>query len=72
MSKQTEVPPIVVVAAIALIVLVVGSFLYFGTNPGRQAKDMEAAINATVSKPGAKVGSPTAPGLPDPETSQAK
>jgi hypothetical protein len=49
---KTEVPPWLAAVIVVAIVLIVGAYLYFGTGPGRQAKEMEAAINASVAKPG--------------------
>ncbi|HZO90685.1 MAG TPA: hypothetical protein VFB38_20320 [Chthonomonadaceae bacterium] len=66
---KTEIPPWVAAAIVIVVVLIMVAYLYFGTGPGRQAKDMEAAINATIAKPGSKAagplldpGSPGAPG----------
>jgi hypothetical protein len=62
---KTEIPPWVAAVVVAAVVLIIGAYLYFGTGPGRQAKEMEAAINATVARPGAKMmgtAPPAAPG----------
>ena len=63
---KKEVPPWVAVAIVVTVVSLVGAYLYFGTGPGRQAKEMEEAINATVVKgsakgPGAMTGPPGPP-----------
>jgi len=61
---KTELPPWVAAAIVVVIVLIVGAFFYFGTNPGRQAKEMEAAINASAAKAGTKTPAQMTGGLP--------
>jgi hypothetical protein len=74
---KNDVPPWAAAAILAVVALIVGAFLYFGTGPGRQAKEMEEAINATVARPSAKPpgaltgGSPGPPGPPGPATAPA-
>lgn len=62
---KTEVPPWVAAVIVIVVVLIVGAYLYFGTGPGRQAKEMEAAINASAAKAG-QMGPPSGPGAPGP------
>ena len=65
---KQEIPPWVAVVIVVAVVLLVGAYLYFGTGPGRKAKEIEDAISATVSKPGKKMpgAAPGAPGPPGP------
>jgi len=67
---KTELPPWVAVALVVAVVLIVGAALYFGTGPGRQAKEMEDAINATVAKSGKQMPAPMA-GAPAPAAGAA-
>lgn len=51
---KNEIPPWVAVGIVIVVVLVAVFFLYRGTGPGRQAKEMEDIINASAAKPGGK------------------
>jgi hypothetical protein len=72
---KKEIPPWVAATIIVVVVLCIVFFVYRGTDPSRHAKEMEAAINATIAKPGNTMGVPTgasAPGPPnvDPQSSK--
>lgn len=62
---KSEIPPWVAAALVVAAVLVIGAFLFFGSGPGRQAKEMESAINASAAKPGQTIGAPSGPGAPE-------